>query len=53
MPFGRHKGKAMANVPAKYLLWFYNNADAMTESAKAVRRYILDNLDVIKKEAGE
>lgn len=24
MPFGKHKGEAMANVPASYLVWFYD-----------------------------
>jgi uncharacterized protein (DUF3820 family) len=24
MPFGKHKGTALANVPASYLLWIYD-----------------------------
>lgn len=24
MPFGKHKGEKMANVPASYLLWLYD-----------------------------
>jgi uncharacterized protein (DUF3820 family) len=24
MPFGKHKGTPMANVPAGYLLWLYD-----------------------------
>lgn len=24
MPFGKHKGKKMANVPASWLVWFYD-----------------------------
>jgi len=42
-----HKGKALANVPASYLIWMY-------EKAKGVplkyRLYIKDNLDVLEKE---
>lgn len=47
MPFGKHKGKAMANVPGKYLLWLHNEGchDAQ------VRKYINDNLDAILAEA--
>jgi len=25
MPFGAHKGKKLANVPADYLIWMYEN----------------------------
>ena len=49
MPFGRHKGKAMINVPAKYLLWLYNEGC----NHEAVKRYILENLDALNKEAGQ
>jgi len=43
MPFGTHKGTKMANVPAKYLLWIYEqNLDVMN--------YIKDNMDVLRKE---
>lgn len=24
MPFGKHKGEKMANVPPEYLLWLYD-----------------------------
>lgn len=46
MPYGKHKGTAMANVPAKYLLFIYNNA----MSTPAVRKYIEENMDVLKME---
>lgn len=46
MPFGQHKGKAMANVPAQYLLWLYNKGVAHGP----VGRYILDNLEALKSE---
>lgn len=48
MPFGKYVGKAMANVPAKYLLWLFDQGC----SHDGVRRYILDNLEGLKKEAG-
>lgn len=47
MPWGAHKGKAMANVPAKYLLWLYS--EGLRDLA--VKAYIEDNLDVLKKQA--
>lgn len=46
MPYGVHKGKEMANVPASYLLWLYENNKCSGE----VREYVKDNLDVIKTE---
>lgn len=46
MPFGQHKGKAMANVPAQYLLWLYNKG----VEHGPVKRYILDNLDALRTE---
>jgi uncharacterized protein (DUF3820 family) len=46
MPFGKYQGKAMINVPAQYLLWLFNKGC----DHEAVKRYILDNLDALKKE---
>lgn len=48
MPFGKYQGKAMINVPAKYLLWLFNNGCDHI----GVKQYINDNLEVLKKEAG-
>lgn len=47
MPFGKHQGKALANVPADYLLWLYREGKVNKE----IKQYIEDNLDVLKKEA--
>jgi len=47
MPFGKHKGKAMANIPAPYLLWLYNSIC----DHEGVRKYIAANLEILKKEA--
>ena len=46
MPFGKHKGVAMANVPAQYLIWLYENDKCNSE----VKEYIEDNMDILKKE---
>lgn len=46
MPFGKHKGDKMVNVPASYLMWLYDNNKCNAE----VREYIKENLDVLQKE---
>lgn len=46
MPYGKHKGTAMANVPAQYLMWLYDNNKCTPD----VREYIADNIDVLRKE---
>lgn len=46
MPFGKYKDEKMANVPASYLMWLYNE----NKCNKEVRDYIEDNLDVLKEE---
>ena len=46
MPFGKHKGEKMANVPADYLMWLYDNNKCYGN----VKKYIEDNLDVLKDE---
>lgn len=50
MPFGQHKGKALANVPAPYLLYILDKGWCYDEG---VKKYILDNLDALQKEAGK
>jgi len=46
MPFGKYQGEKMANVPASYLMWLYNE----NKCNKEVREYIEDNLDVLQEE---
>ena len=46
MPWGKYKGDKMENVPASYLLWLYKNQKCSID----VKEYIVDNLDVLKKE---
>ena len=56
MPYGLHKGKKMANVPADYLLWMYHehiegvSLVNMSYSNKLLKGYIEENLDVLKQE---
>jgi uncharacterized protein (DUF3820 family) len=45
-PFGEHKGKKLANVPASFLFWLYMNEKCYGE----LKDYIEDNLDIIKFE---
>jgi len=47
MPFGKFKGRPMANVPAPYLLWLYNN----NCNHQGVKRYIVSNLELLNREA--
>lgn len=49
MPYGKHKGKQLIDVPADYLLWLYYN----NKASPSVKQYIEDNLEVLKKEAVE
>lgn len=44
MSFGKFKGEKLANVPAYYLLWLYNNNKAYPE----IREYIHLNLDGLR-----
>lgn len=46
MAFGPHKGKHLKDVPNGYLLFLYEN-----DRAGRYKKYIEDNLDVIKKVA--
>jgi uncharacterized protein (DUF3820 family) len=46
MPFGKHRGTKMANIPAAYLLWLFN---AGCEN-EAVKKYIINNLDGLNAE---
>lgn len=46
MPFGKHKGEALQDVPDDYFLYLYDNA--MISDSKLLR-YVEHNLDAIKK----
>lgn len=49
MPFGKHKGVKMANVPADYLIFLYENNFAKGN----VLTYIVSNLDVLKEQINQ
>ena len=55
MPFGKHKGKAMIDVPDTWLLWFwgeneqdYKNSDgfALNPDQFEIMKYIEDCFDI-------
>lgn len=48
MPFGKHKGQTMQTVPVNYLHWLWHNVTG--EHATLVRKYIEDNMHVLKEE---
>lgn len=54
MPFGKYKDEKMANVPASYLLWLYDEWTLPNPRFgfvhEDVKLYIEENLDVIKIE---
>lgn len=45
MPYGKHKGTKMANVPSDYLLWLYDN----DKCSGKVLSYIEVNLDALRQ----
>jgi uncharacterized protein (DUF3820 family) len=47
--FGKFRGRALVDVPAIYLLYIYDN-DMVYDPA--VKKYIENNIEVLKKEAG-
>lgn len=55
MPYGKHAGKRMDEVPARYLIWLYDNAlDRRAEPDRpshAVAEYVHANLKALEQEA--
>ena len=47
MPFGKHKGKRMEEVPANYLHWLWTQRPI---SDKKLENYIFNNIAVLKDE---
>ena len=47
MPFGKHKGEKLANVPASYLLWLLGSGC----SHAGLKKYIEDNKADLEEEA--
>lgn len=50
MPFGKHKGELMEDVPVEYLHWFYTEVDEPKGAACAVLLYIEKNIVALKRE---
>ena len=46
MPYGKHKGDKMIDVPASYLIWLYEN----DKCSKEVKDYVEDNLEVLRSQ---
>lgn len=45
MPFGKFKGKKLANVDADYLMWWYREN---RHQGHPLQKYIEENLEVLK-----
>jgi len=52
MPFGKYKNEKMANVPASYLIWIYDEwtSRRFAFENKEVKAYIEENMDVLREE---
>ena len=48
MPFGKHQGTKLANVPPDYLLWCYDNIPKLSG---ALKQYIDANRHVLEIES--
>lgn len=44
MPFGKHRGKKLSDVPKSYLKWLYDNNRCGQD---AFFRFIRDNMDAL------
>lgn len=52
MTWGAHKGKALANTPAKWLLWAWREIyHEEPDTSKPLSVYIFENLKAIESEA--
>lgn len=49
MPFGKHKGTPMQDVPAPYLHWLWTEGMEHDHESE-VANYIRDNLEALKME---
>lgn len=49
MPFGKHKGEPMQDVPARYLHWLWNEGKK-DDKTDPVADYIRRNLNALKQE---
>ena len=50
MPFGKHKGDKLKDVPNKYLMWLWEQ-DWLKEKYLGLYLYIEDNFDAIDRDS--
>jgi len=50
MPWGKHKGIPMSDVPADYLHWIWTQNDGLAPKDNPVLEYIRRNLSSLKAE---
>lgn len=49
MPFGKHKGEMIGNVPDEYLLWLHSElSKRCSPFAKPLKEYLDENIEAIK-----
>lgn len=48
MPFGKHKGENIEEVPADYLVWLYENKEDLYGD---IKEFIDDNLEDLRVQA--
>lgn len=49
MPFGTHKGKPMEDVPARYLLWLWEDS-IWNEPERPLHHYIKTSFSALEQE---
>ena len=49
MPFGKHKGVPMQDVPASYIFWLWNNG-LKNDKQSSVADYVRRNLSSLRQE---
>lgn len=49
MPWGKHQGKKMSDVPDSYLLWLWENPAMDKKRNVELWAYIGENLDAIQE----
>lgn len=56
MPFGKHEGKKLVDLPASYLLWLYGEMEHQqnrSPTRQAIFDYIEENMSAIESELSE
>lgn len=50
MPFGKHQGKRLIDVPSAYLIWWYGQPEGAYKKNEYLVKYIEENIEVLRKE---